>query len=65
FYNWSLDPTGQSLLSLDMCKYLGLPFKLSITVEKYQRSWPTKIYQVLYSYQIARGFDPVSIDFAQ
>ncbi|KAF9266031.1 hypothetical protein L218DRAFT_942801 [Marasmius fiardii PR-910] len=49
-----------------MCKYLGLPFKLHITrMERWEESWPTRIYKTLYNFQIANGFNPESTDFAQ
>ncbi|KAG7090147.1 hypothetical protein E1B28_011755 [Marasmius oreades] len=66
-YHWSLDLTGQTPLSPDMCKYLGLPFKLSQPTKAYafQFSAPTKIYKIISDYQIARGFDPKTTDFAQ
>ncbi|KAG7090113.1 hypothetical protein E1B28_011724 [Marasmius oreades] len=64
-YHWSLDPAGQTPLTPDMCKYLGLPFKLSLQATSFQESWPTKIYKVVHDYQIVRGFDPASTDFAQ
>ncbi|KAF9262396.1 hypothetical protein L218DRAFT_402293 [Marasmius fiardii PR-910] len=65
FYFWSHDPTGQNPFSLDMCKYMGLPFKLALKAGVRQRSWPTKIYKLLHDYQISRGFDPRTLDFAQ
>ncbi|KAF9261522.1 hypothetical protein L218DRAFT_838262, partial [Marasmius fiardii PR-910] len=65
FYFWSHDPTGRNPLSLDMCNYLGLPFKLSLNVYYIQDTWPTKIYKVLHDYQVSRGFDPQTTDFAQ
>ncbi|KAG7090095.1 hypothetical protein E1B28_011711 [Marasmius oreades] len=64
-YHWSFDPTGQTPLTPDMCKYLGLPFKLSLEVIPLQISWSTKIYKAVRDYQIVRGFDPASTDFAQ
>ncbi|KAF9261540.1 hypothetical protein L218DRAFT_1001577 [Marasmius fiardii PR-910] len=64
-YFWSHDPTGRNPLSPDMCKYLGLPFKLSLKAAYKQKAWPTKIYKALYNYQISRGFDPQTTDFAQ
>ncbi|KAF9261560.1 hypothetical protein L218DRAFT_491352 [Marasmius fiardii PR-910] len=65
FYFWSHDPTGKNPLSLDMCNHLGLPFKLSLKVFYWQKTWPTKIYQALHDYQISRGFDPRTTDFVQ
>ncbi|KAG7090047.1 hypothetical protein E1B28_011666 [Marasmius oreades] len=64
-YHWSLDPTGQTPLSLEMCKYLGLPFKLLPKVTRFRESWPTKVYQQIHDYQIARMFDPKTTDFAR
>ncbi|KAG7090161.1 hypothetical protein E1B28_011769 [Marasmius oreades] len=61
---WSFDPTGQFFLSPDTCKYLGLPFKLCLHRSPHQRSWPTKVYNALRDYQIAKGFDPRTTDFA-
>ncbi|KAF9257281.1 hypothetical protein L218DRAFT_879823, partial [Marasmius fiardii PR-910] len=65
FCFWSHDPTGQNSLPPDMCNYLGLPFKLSLNVRYYKRAWPTESYKILHDYQIARGFDPRTMDFAQ
>ncbi|KAG7090138.1 hypothetical protein E1B28_011746 [Marasmius oreades] len=64
-YHWSLDPIGQTPLSQDTCKYLGLPFKLSLKVTASQICWPTKIYKAIHDYQIMRGFDPKTTDFVQ
>ncbi|KAG7090126.1 hypothetical protein E1B28_011735 [Marasmius oreades] len=64
-YHWSFDPTGQTPFSPDMCKYLGLPFKLTLQVTHCQKSWPTKIYKAVHAHQIARGFDPNTTDFAR
>ncbi|KAF9262053.1 hypothetical protein L218DRAFT_1043373, partial [Marasmius fiardii PR-910] len=50
FYFWSHDPTGQNPFSLDMCKYLGLPFKLAFDVSYDVESWSTKIYNLLHDY---------------
>ncbi|KAF9255537.1 hypothetical protein L218DRAFT_883907, partial [Marasmius fiardii PR-910] len=58
FYFRSHDPTGRNPLSRSMCKYLGLPFKLSLWVIYKQCTWPTEVYKTLHDYQIASGFDP-------
>ncbi|KAF9254525.1 hypothetical protein L218DRAFT_1009580 [Marasmius fiardii PR-910] len=65
FYFWSHDPTGRNPLLWSMCEYLGLPFKLSLQVIHDQHTWPTKVYKTLHDYQIARGFDPRTTDFAR
>ncbi|KAF9256254.1 hypothetical protein L218DRAFT_821800, partial [Marasmius fiardii PR-910] len=65
FYFWSHGPSGQDQLSSDMCRYLGLPITLSVTLHYYQVSWPTKVYKALHDYQVVRGFDPTTTNFAQ
>ncbi|KAF9262416.1 hypothetical protein L218DRAFT_826365, partial [Marasmius fiardii PR-910] len=65
FYFWSHDPLGQIPLLRDMCKYLCLPFKLSIEINFYRESWPLEVYKTIREYQIARGFDPITMDFAR
>ncbi|KAF9262445.1 hypothetical protein L218DRAFT_1000650 [Marasmius fiardii PR-910] len=65
FYFWTLDPLGRYSLSPAMCKYLGLPLKISLNVMRFQESWPTKVYEQISAYQIARGFDPKTTDFAR
>ncbi|KAF9262482.1 hypothetical protein L218DRAFT_1077979 [Marasmius fiardii PR-910] len=62
FYFWS---HGQDPLSPDMCRYLGLPITLSITLDHYQYSWPTEIYKTLHNYQVVRGFNPTTTNFVQ
>ncbi|KAG7090046.1 hypothetical protein E1B28_011665 [Marasmius oreades] len=64
-YHWSFDPTGQISLSPEMCKYLGLPLKLSLEVTPCQVSWATEVYKHIRDYQIARKFDPRTTDFAR
>ncbi len=65
FYFWSHDRRGRIPLSSDKCKYFGLPFKLKLEVKHYREAWPTKIYTILHEYQISRGFNPRTTDFAQ
>ncbi|KAG7090090.1 hypothetical protein E1B28_011707 [Marasmius oreades] len=64
-YHWSFDPAGQTPLSRDTCKYLGLPLKLSLKVIPIQISWPTKIYKAIRDYQTMRGFDSRTTDFTE
>ncbi|KAF9255373.1 hypothetical protein L218DRAFT_991915 [Marasmius fiardii PR-910] len=65
-HTWSLDEDGQTFLSPDCCKYLGLPTKLwvSTPVTVHQLSWSTKAYEIIHKWQVARGFDPTTTDFA-
>ncbi|KAL0564454.1 hypothetical protein V5O48_017593 [Marasmius crinis-equi] len=60
---WSFDHNGQNPIPDSFCTYLGLPIKLSATCNKF--SWETPTYRHLRDYQIARGFDPTTTDFAR
>ncbi|KAF9262794.1 hypothetical protein L218DRAFT_988058 [Marasmius fiardii PR-910] len=66
---WSFDKLGQSHISDGMCQDLGLPTSLTVrslgTDKVVQGSYPTKVYKRLYSWQVARGFDPTTTDFAR
>ncbi|KAG7085888.1 hypothetical protein E1B28_003422 [Marasmius oreades] len=64
-YFWSHDSSGQTPFSPDICRYLGLPFKLSLQVDHYQLSWPTKVYKAIHDHQISEGFDPTTTDYAR
>ncbi|KAF9262473.1 hypothetical protein L218DRAFT_827001, partial [Marasmius fiardii PR-910] len=64
-YFWSHNPSGQDQFSQEMCHYLGLPFRLSVSVKYHQQSWCTQVYKVLHDYHIARGFDPQTVEFAE
>ncbi|KAK7056386.1 hypothetical protein VNI00_002940 [Paramarasmius palmivorus] len=63
---WSFDETGQSRLLENERQKWGIP-KLglfdSIQVPRFH-SWPTHIYEALDKWQIVRGFDPTTADFA-
>ncbi|KAF9256067.1 hypothetical protein L218DRAFT_950294 [Marasmius fiardii PR-910] len=65
FHTWSFDPTGQNPLSPDLCKHFGLHNKLALEVVHYVISWPTKVYVAARDYQIRKGFNPETTDFAQ
>ncbi|KAK1220086.1 hypothetical protein PQX77_017166 [Marasmius sp. AFHP31] len=62
---WSFDEDGQSPLSCNLCQDFGLP----ITFDTYQvselYSWPNNAYDSLSQYQLLRGFDPSTADFAR
>ncbi|KAK1235889.1 hypothetical protein PQX77_000870 [Marasmius sp. AFHP31] len=63
---WSLQKDGQSQLSPETCNDLGLPVNLDITVFGLDSSsWSTDSYKSLQHYQVSRGFDPTTTDFAQ
>ncbi|KAL0566014.1 hypothetical protein V5O48_016001 [Marasmius crinis-equi] len=60
---WSFDPNGQDTIPNNFCAYLGLPIRPSVGC--YEYSWETSAYRHLRDYQIARGFDPTTTDFAR
>ncbi|KAL0575795.1 hypothetical protein V5O48_006173 [Marasmius crinis-equi] len=60
---WSFDSDGQNPIAADLCHYLGLPISLSL--ECWEFSWPAMVDKTLQAYQIARGFDPNTTEFAQ
>ncbi|KAL0578869.1 hypothetical protein V5O48_003149, partial [Marasmius crinis-equi] len=60
---WSCDPDGQNAITTDLCHHLGLPISLSL--ERREYSWMTESYEALQAYQIARGFDPHTTEFAR
>ncbi|KAF9262798.1 hypothetical protein L218DRAFT_839751, partial [Marasmius fiardii PR-910] len=66
---WSFDKLGQSCISDDMYQDLSLPTSLNVgslgTDEAMQLSYPTKVYKRLHSWQVNRGFDPTTADFAR
>ncbi|KAG7091714.1 hypothetical protein E1B28_008115 [Marasmius oreades] len=63
---WSHDEHGRTRISSKECKYLGLPTKLRMNVHSPdQFSWPTKTYKDLHRWQVLRGFDPITTEFAK
>ncbi|KAL0568463.1 hypothetical protein V5O48_013519 [Marasmius crinis-equi] len=60
---WSFDPDGQNPITTDLCHHLGLPISLELRCGTY--CWRTETYKALQTYQIARGFDPNTNEFAR
>ncbi|KAL0563699.1 hypothetical protein V5O48_018365 [Marasmius crinis-equi] len=60
---WSFEEDGHLPIPDDLCSYLGLPVKLSLKCIRYPFS--TQTYKAMRDYQILRGFDPTTADFAQ
>ncbi|KAL0564933.1 hypothetical protein V5O48_017102 [Marasmius crinis-equi] len=64
-HHWSFDPAGQPPLSTATCDLLGLPLQLKLSVYPPTRySWNNTAYKWIHDYQVARGFDPTTPDFA-
>ncbi|KAK7026087.1 hypothetical protein VNI00_015733 [Paramarasmius palmivorus] len=64
---WSLDENGQSEMSEEDCRRWGIPeLGKSLDWDYLKlRSWPTDVYTALRKWQVARGFDPSTADWAQ
>ncbi|KAL0565328.1 hypothetical protein V5O48_016696 [Marasmius crinis-equi] len=63
---WSCHPSGEPSLSEDVCEQLGLPVELSLWVGRFREfSWQSEQYKALHHYQLARGFNPDTLDFAR
>ncbi|KAL0577379.1 hypothetical protein V5O48_004596 [Marasmius crinis-equi] len=60
---WSFNPDGQNPITTDLCHHLGLP--ISLELKCYEYYWRTEIYKTLRTYQIGRGFDPNTNEFAR
>ncbi|KAG7097611.1 hypothetical protein E1B28_004945 [Marasmius oreades] len=66
FHTWSFDENGQTSISHSHCEHLGLPTVLSVKVwssDTYH--WSSTVYKSIHKWQIARGFDPTTTDFAR
>ncbi|KAG7096492.1 hypothetical protein E1B28_003922 [Marasmius oreades] len=65
-HSWSFDEHGQTSIPEDECEYLGLPTKILVTRStNYKVFWPTETYNLIRQWQIARGFDPTTTEFAR
>ncbi|EEB97345.1 hypothetical protein MPER_03356, partial [Moniliophthora perniciosa FA553] len=64
-YFWSFDETGQSQMSAEECERWRLPVLTFNTDYLWLYSWPTHIYTALRDWQMVRGFDPTTSDWAR
>ncbi|KAK1225138.1 hypothetical protein PQX77_011920 [Marasmius sp. AFHP31] len=64
-HHWSFHEDGCSPLSPDTCFSLGLPIELEYNYSCHALSWSNEDYQRLHQYQVLRGFDPSTTDFAR
>ncbi|KAK1218168.1 hypothetical protein PQX77_019153 [Marasmius sp. AFHP31] len=65
-HHWSFQEDGHLQITPESCCDLGLPVELDYDdYSCFSRSWPTDIYRSLHQYQVARGFDPITADFAR
>ncbi|KAF9259691.1 hypothetical protein L218DRAFT_1003548 [Marasmius fiardii PR-910] len=63
---WSDDENGRTSFPDETCEYLGLPTELNIQVfSPDQYSWPVETYNEIHRWQVSRGFDPTTTDFAR
>ncbi|KAK1229287.1 hypothetical protein PQX77_007654 [Marasmius sp. AFHP31] len=64
-HHWSFHEDGCPPLSPDTCRGLGLPAELFHRHSFYTYSWSNEDYQRIHQYQLPRGFDPSTTDFAR
>ncbi|KAK1216698.1 hypothetical protein PQX77_020668 [Marasmius sp. AFHP31] len=62
---WSFDTDGHSKLSDHLCNELGLPLKLRLYPHTRSYTWPNGAYSSLRQYQLLRGFNTSTADFAR
>ncbi|KAJ8094824.1 hypothetical protein PM082_010036 [Marasmius tenuissimus] len=63
---WSSQQDGRSALSSDECRTLGLPIELRFYNAGCNAfSWSNSSYKLVHQYQVLRGFDPTTTDFAR
>ncbi|KAG7088947.1 hypothetical protein E1B28_012892 [Marasmius oreades] len=63
-HTWSFDKNGQTSISHHHCQYLGLLTELKVrytTTRTYH--WPIETYKDVCKWQIARDFEPATINF--
>ncbi|KAK1234408.1 hypothetical protein PQX77_002389 [Marasmius sp. AFHP31] len=61
---WSFHKHGQPRLSPELCLHFGLPIELKLQHVK-DLSRKINSYKLIHQYQLLRGFDPTTTDFAQ
>ncbi|KAJ8080348.1 hypothetical protein PM082_017181 [Marasmius tenuissimus] len=65
-HHWSFCEDGHPPLSHEVCRDLGFPVELTFSYKGYiSRYWPNDSYKYAHQYQILRGFDPNTTDFAR
>ncbi|ESK89814.1 hypothetical protein Moror_16799 [Moniliophthora roreri MCA 2997] len=62
---WSFDKNGISKISEFESKCMNLPNVVLSRVRLQLKSWPKHVYDAIHAWQIARGFDPATADFAR
>ncbi|KAK7021346.1 hypothetical protein VNI00_017449 [Paramarasmius palmivorus] len=62
---WTFDENGATQMSELTRKRLRLPQVVSGSGRVRIWSWPKYVYDALHAWQVARGFDPATIDFAR
>ncbi|KAK1225546.1 hypothetical protein PQX77_011516 [Marasmius sp. AFHP31] len=62
---WSFHEDGRHPLSTEVCNNLGLPIVLQFRKSFLSRSWSTKHFKLIHRYQLLRGFDPTTTNFAR
>ncbi|KAG7097878.1 hypothetical protein E1B28_005189 [Marasmius oreades] len=64
-HTWSYDADGKTSIPYHHCEYLGLPTELSMNRFTWT-CWPqSETYKSIHKWQVARGFDPTTTEFAR
>ncbi|KAG7097643.1 hypothetical protein E1B28_004975 [Marasmius oreades] len=63
-HTWSYHENGETPIPHHHCEYLGLPTKLNVEFSSRAHRWPSETYKNIHKWQVARGFDPTTADFA-
>ncbi|KAJ8089541.1 hypothetical protein PM082_014797 [Marasmius tenuissimus] len=64
-HHWSFQEDSQPQLSPELCRNLGLPFKLNFNNRPCgSRSWSSNL-RLIHQYRLLRGFDSTTTDFAR
>ncbi|ESK85425.1 hypothetical protein Moror_5893 [Moniliophthora roreri MCA 2997] len=62
---WSFNEAGESEMSEEDRNHLRLPKFIPSLEEISIHSWPSYVYDAIQKWQVARGFDPITTDFAE
>ncbi|KAK7045850.1 hypothetical protein VNI00_007272 [Paramarasmius palmivorus] len=62
---WSHNETGDPKMSEEECAWLYLPEVTVTRPNSIRHYWPEEVYKAIEEWQIARGFDPKTSDWAQ
>ncbi|KAK7060774.1 hypothetical protein VNI00_000506 [Paramarasmius palmivorus] len=62
---WSVEEDGSNQIAEMDCQYIGLPKVTPVDAAYSLTSWPKYSYEAIRRWQVARGFEPTTVDFAR